>query len=215
MLAHGRDERVVGYEAVAGDEPGGPQHPQRIVGERDLRRQWRPEDPGGQVGHASVGIDQLRRLTGRARDAERHGVDREVAAGEVGLHLVGEGHVGLARVGRVGLGAVGGDLEHRAVLLQPDGAEAGSLVPDGVGPPGDERGGLLGPGVGGEVDVGREGPTEHRVAHDPAHQVEAVAGRVEALRQRAHLVEDRGAGAPGSPRKATRCPRPGGNRKSG
>ena len=32
--------------------------------------------------------------------------------GEVGLHLVGEGHLGLAGVGRVGLGPVGGDLEH-------------------------------------------------------------------------------------------------------
>ena len=72
--------------------------------------------------------------------------------------------------------------------------------------PGHELGGLLGAGVGGEVDVGGERAAEHRVADDPADEVEAVAGRVEALRQRAHLVEDRGAAAPGSPRKATRCP---------
>ena len=132
------------------------------------------------------------RLTGRARDAERHGVDGEVAAGEVGLDLVGEGHVGLARVGRVGLGAVGGDLEHRAALLQPDRAEAGALVPDRVGPAG-RRARWCCSGrasVVRSMSVG-EGPAEHRVAHDPADQVEAVAGRVEALRQRAHLVEDR------------------------
>ena len=36
---------------------------------------------------------------GGAGDPQRHGVDGEVAAGQVGLDVVGEGHVGLAGVG--------------------------------------------------------------------------------------------------------------------
>ena len=147
--------------------------------------------PAARSADAAERVDELRRLALGAGDAQRHRVHGEVAAGEVGLDLVGEGHVGLARVGRVGLGAVGGDLEHRVALLQADRAEPGALVPHRVGPAGHELGGALGAGVGGEVDVGGERPAEHGVADDAAHEVEAVTGRVEPLRQRAHLVEDR------------------------
>ena len=124
-----------------------------------------------------------------AGDAQRHRVHGEVAAREVLLDRVGEGDVGLPRVGRVRLGAVGGDLEHRVGLLEADRAEPRALVPHRVGPAADQLGGLLGASVGGEVDVGGERPAEHGVADDAADEVEAVPGRVEALRQRAHGIE--------------------------
>ena len=42
---------------------------------------------GGEVGHAAEGVDQLGRLALGAGDPQGHGVDREVAAGQVGLDL--------------------------------------------------------------------------------------------------------------------------------
>ena len=54
----GGDELGHGRQAVAGDEPGRPQHAQRIVVEAHLRRQWRAQRPCRQIGGAAVGIDQ-------------------------------------------------------------------------------------------------------------------------------------------------------------
>ena len=155
---HGRgrgDERGIGREPVAGDEPGGPQHAQRVVGEGLLGRERRAQPAvHEQVGHAVEGIDERRRVAvGVGEQLERHGVDGEVAAGEVGLDGVGEDDLGLAGVRRVGLGPVGGDLEHAAVALDADGAEAGALVPHRVGPAGDDRAWSARAGVGGEVEV--------------------------------------------------------------
>src|SRR3546814_5362674 len=74
--------------------------------------------------------------------------------------------------------------------LQPDGAEARSLVPHGVRPALGQGGGDVGDRVGREVDVAtREGSTEHEVAHDATDEVQAVARLVEAGRQGPHDFE--------------------------
>ena len=52
--------------------------------------------------------------------------------------------LGLARVGPVGLGPVGGDLDGLSLLADTDGAEPLALEPDGVGPPGHELLDLVG-----------------------------------------------------------------------
>ena len=67
QLVHRADQGGVGREAVARDEPGGPQHPQRVVGEGHLRRQRRAQHARGQVGDPAEGIDELRRLVRRRR----------------------------------------------------------------------------------------------------------------------------------------------------
>ena len=88
-----------------------------------------------------------------AGDLERHRVDREVAARQVGLDVGGELDVGLAAVGPVGLGAVGRDLELRARPSGADGAEPLALGPQRVGPRPDDRLDLRRAGIGGQVDV--------------------------------------------------------------
>ena len=55
-----------GTQPVAGDEPGGPQHPQRVVGEGLLGRQRGPQPPGGQVADPVERVDQLRSGSERA-----------------------------------------------------------------------------------------------------------------------------------------------------
>ena len=179
-----------GSEAVAGDEAGRPQHAEGIVGERLVGRQGGAQAMAGQVGESAEGVDEL----GRAARAqlEGHGVDGEVAAGEVGLDRVGEGHLRLAGVGGVGLGPVGGDLVDDAVLLGADGAEAA-----GPGP----RRRRPSPGGSASVASGRasvvksrslgERAAEDGVADAAAHQVQAVAGGREALGEGGGGVEKR------------------------
>ena len=184
--AHGIDEIGVGHELVAGDEPGGPHHPKGIVGEGLLRRQRGPQSPVVQIGCAVERVDELRFGQG-----ERHGVDGEVAPGQVGLDTIGVPHHRLAGVGAVHLGPVGGDLEAPVAAPGADRAEPLALGPGRVGPSGENRLGVVRPGVGGEVDVGPvEVEPEQQVSHDPADEVETVAGRGEPLGQRPRLVQD-------------------------
>ena len=142
------DQLRVRLQVEPGDEAGRPQHPQRVVGEGDLGVERRAQPAGGQVGQPVERVDEL-----QLGQAEGHGVDGEVPAGQVGLDPVAEGHLGLAGVGSVGLGPVGGDLVDLAAPAAADGAEPLALGPDGVGPAGDDRLDVVGPGVGGEVEV--------------------------------------------------------------
>ena len=103
-LDDGGDELGHRRQAVAGDEPGRPQHPQRVVVEADLRRQRRAQRRRGQVGGAAVRVDQ------RGVDAASPGSSSRAIAlivksrrAEVGLDVVGERDVRLARVVGVGL----------------------------------------------------------------------------------------------------------------
>ncbi len=96
--------------------------------------------------------------------------------------------VGLAGVGRVGLGPVGGDLVGALAPLGPDRAEPLALHPHGVGPRTHDGFDGVGVGIGGEVQVlGVAQTVQERVAHDAADQIEAESSRREPLGQRARL----------------------------
>ena len=99
-------------QAVAGDEPGRPQHAQRVVAEADS---------SGRSGVRSACRRRGRRRRRTDRPARASGVSSSAMALTVKSRRdrsasmrVGEHDVGLARVGRVGLGPVGGDLVVRA-----------------------------------------------------------------------------------------------------
>ena len=117
-------ELGVGLERERGDEPGRPHHAQRVVEERHLGLERRPETLGGQVGRPVERVDQL-----RIGETQRHRVDREIPARQVGLDVVGERHLGLAALGPVHLGPERGDLDAGVVLLASDGAEPLALEP--------------------------------------------------------------------------------------
>ena len=128
------DERRVGLEPELRDEARRAQHAQRVVEERHLGRERRAQPPGGEVGRAAEGVDEL-----GLGEPQRHRVDGEVAAREVGLDVVGEHDLGLAALGPVHLGAERGDLDRRAVLATADGAEPLALEPDVIGPRAHDR----------------------------------------------------------------------------
>ncbi len=169
-----------------GHEPGGPQHAQRIVAEGLLRRAGRPQPAGSQVGGAAEGVDEH-----RVGQGERHGVDGEVAAREVGLDHIGEVHLGLARLRQVDVGAVGGDLVVTPAVTAADRAEALPLRPDGLGPAPHQLLDPVGRGVRRQVEVDRRRvPATEEVPDGAAHEIDPVTGRREAGRQRGDLVDD-------------------------
>src|SRR4029077_19266561 len=111
-------------------------------------------------------------------------VDREVAAGEIGLDVLGEGDRRLAVLLGVDVLAEGGDLQSPPVLECADRPELHAHEVLSVRPAAQEPRGLVGGRIGGEVEIGvGTGAPEHEVAHGPAHQIELAAGRVEALAQ--------------------------------
>ena len=79
------EEVRVGLEAVARDETGGPQHPQRVVAEGDVGVERGAQPPGGEVGEAVERVDQ-----GQLGQAQGHGVDGEVPAAQVEGDVVAE-----------------------------------------------------------------------------------------------------------------------------
>ena len=108
-------------------------------------------------------------------DADRHGVRGEIAAHEIVLEAFAEPHVRVARHLVVGVGAERGDLHAIVALADPDRAVFDARVPERVGPSAQQLLHLLGPGVGGEIEVGTQ-PAQQRVAHTAADEVEVVAG---------------------------------------
>src|SRR5690606_13344726 len=84
------------------------------------------------------------------------------------------------RVGVVGVGAVGGDLQVVLTLAGADRAEGPADVPRRVGPPGQHLLDLVGRGGGGEVEVAG-GATQEGVPHRPADEGDLVPGGGEAL----------------------------------
>jgi hypothetical protein len=104
---HGGDRRDVELR----DEAGGPNHPQRVVGEGDLGIERRLERPRRQRARSAVGIDET-----ALRELDGHGVDREVSTAEVGVDVLAERHRGLSILCRVNLFAERGDLDAASVL---------------------------------------------------------------------------------------------------
>ncbi len=172
-----------GLEAELRDEPRGPQHAQRVVGEGLLGRRGRVQRPPRERGEPVVRVDERLR-----RHLHRHGVDREVAAHEVALDGVAERDLGVPADPVVGVGPERGDLTRRAVLGRSHRAELDPGVPHGVGPSRHDALHLLGPRVGGEVQV-RGKAAEQRVPHASPDEVQAVAGSREAGGE---LIGDRG-----------------------
>ena len=109
----GVDQLGVGDQAVAGDEPGGPHHAQRVVGEGLLGRQRGPQ-PARRPGRPTPSNGSIRSRSGRDRAMALTVKSRRDRSASIG---VGEHDVGLAGVGVVGLGPVGGDLERRRTVL--------------------------------------------------------------------------------------------------
>ncbi len=105
---HGRDTELR-------DEPSGPQHPQRVVRERDLGIERGVEALGREILHAFEGVDEL-----TVRQPDGHRVDREVASRQIGLDVLREGDRRLAFVLRIPLLPEGGDLDQGAVAARPD-----------------------------------------------------------------------------------------------
>ena len=102
-------------------------------------------------------------VVGRQRDGHR--VDGEVAAAQVVLEGVAVGHLGLARVVAVDLGAVRRDLDQVLALARADRAERDADLPAGVGPALEQRRAICsGRASVVEVEVRRR-PAEQRVAH--------------------------------------------------
>ena len=181
---HGRHQVGVRSEAVAGDEPGGAQHAQRVVRERHLRLERRAQHSRRQIGHPAVRIDQL-----DVGQPQRHGVDGEVPPGQVLGDVVGVDDVRLARILAVGLGPVGGDLEDRVAQRAP-------IVPKacpGSTPsrPAGEQRMLCSAGRRWEVEVAPGGGApEHQVAAMPRLGRLSFPPAVN-VGERPHVVEDR------------------------
>ena len=184
--AHGHDHVGLGHQVVTGEKAGCSQHAQRVVGERLLGPQRRAQPVGSQVVDAPERVDQA-----RVRERQRHGVDGEVAAGQVFLDGVGKYHVGLARVGAVGLAPVGRDLIAVPALDEADGAEALALGPHRLGPVLDQGACVSRERICREVEVLVQRSSEHGVAHDATNQIELEPGPVEALGQGPHTLQQR------------------------
>ena len=174
IARHRLDDRGVDGEAELRGEPGGPHHPQRVVGERVLRPARRAQHPVREVDDPAVRVLEV-----AARQPHRHRVHREVAAPEVAGEGVAEVDGRLAGVRVVVLGAVRRDLDLPVALAAADRAERAAHVPDRVRPALEQLLGLLGSRGGREVEVVVL-PAEHRVTHRTAHQRQLVTGRDEA-----------------------------------
>ncbi len=186
-LFHRRDDRRIDREAQLRGEAGRPQHAQRVVTERALRRAWRPQDAGGEVVEPAVRVDEgLRRLP--VRQSDGHRVDAEVAPAEVVDQRIAVGDIRVAGTAVVRLGAIGRDLQTEATPQQPDGPERDTGLPPGLRPAGREIEHHVRVCVGREVQVVAE-PAEQGVTHRAADQVEGMTGRREPL---AELARHRG-----------------------
>jgi hypothetical protein len=166
------------------DEPGRAQHAQGVVREGGLGMERCVQDLGRQRLEATVRVEEL-----SLRKPDRHGVDREVSAGQVDQDVLAERDVRLAFVVRVDLLAERGDLDAPAVLLGPHRPKPRTLHVFVVGPATQQACGLVGMRAGGEIDLSVVAPpTQEVVAHGSSHQVQLVSGRAEPLSE---VAQDR------------------------
>ena len=137
-----------GIEFELRGEPRGAEHPQRVVGERDLGIERRVEALGREILHADERIDEL-----TVGQTDRHRVHGEVASRQVGPQVLAERDRRLAVLLRVHLLAERRDLQD---LIRPAGAHRAEPHADQVhalGPPAQDLRGLPREGVGREVEV--------------------------------------------------------------
>ena len=152
-----------------------------------------------QIGLATVGIQQVRcrRIPIGHGQPQGHGVDGEIAPREVGLNGIGKAHFGLARIGRIGLGAVRGDFVGTAIFFGPDGAELFPLGPYDIGPTLQNRFDFIRASIGGGVEIhrlrGERSEFAHeQVAHGSANEIQPFPRCLEFCREGGQFLEDWG-----------------------
>jgi hypothetical protein len=148
------------------------QHPQRVVGERLLRRGRGVEGARGERREPAVRVDEPPLLP---RELHRHRIHGEVAPDEVVLERVAEAHDRVAGHAVVSVGAERRDLHGRAAPAGADRAEGDAGVPYRVRPALDEGADRVGARIGGEVEIGAVA-AEQRVPDAATHEVEPVTG---------------------------------------
>ena len=171
-------------------EPGGTQHPQRVVAEGDLRARRGVEGAGQEVVESAGRIHE--HLLGQA---QRHGVHGEVAAHQVVFEGGAELDHRLAGLSVVDVGPIGGDLHRVPRDARTDRAERPPDVPVGVGDGLHDGEDLVWSSIRGEVEV-VDGATEERVAHRAADEGKLFARRSEG---RGQPVDRGGGGEVGEP----------------
>jgi hypothetical protein len=118
----------------------------------------------------------------RVGQTQRHRVNREVPSGQVRLEALAEKYLRFAAGWVVSVAPVRRDLNDLVTEAGADRAELTPDVPDGIGERFDDRENLVGPGVGGEVEIG-DRTAEEGIPHRAADDRQLVAGRREPLRQ--------------------------------
>ncbi len=139
-----------------------------------------------EIGTTIEGIDEDPR-----RQVDGHGVDGEVATGQIIVDLGGVPNVRFPGVLDVHLTAVGCDLVGTTIVGGADGAEAGTLGPHRIGPGTDDLDHFFRDGIGRAVDIGHvEVAAQDEVPDETTDHVEATARFVEPARERRQQLDD-------------------------
>ena len=174
-VARRAQRRLVDFELELRRETNRAHHPQRVLAESLGGIPDSAHDAPADVILSAVGVEEDVPVR-----VEGHRVHGEVPAPQVFVDIADEVYaVGAARVGVVGLGAVGGHLETLPLVQYRDRAVLGAGGDD----PAKGAHDLLGRGVRGEVKVGRLLP-EDQVSHGAADEVALEAVLVERAHER-------------------------------
>jgi hypothetical protein len=86
---------------------------------------------------------------------------------------------------------VSGDLNTTSTDANADRPEAPPLVPHCVGPSGYEGFDVVGPGVGGEVEIGViVESADDCISYDPTHEIEAETSGMETGSERVRFIDE-------------------------
>ena len=172
-----REDTSLGKKAELCDKTAGPEHAQGIFRKTVRRRSYHTQDMMLKVTLSAIGIGQV------PRKIHRHGIDGEIAAGEILLEARNKAHLGrVASVKIRALRAKRRDLGLRAVQKHGDGpvADAGR---DAVRK---ERHDLLGQGRGGDVPV-MQATAKQTVTHASADIIRLKPGGIQRFQDHIRL----------------------------
>ena len=169
---HGVEGVRLDHESELADEARRSQQAQRIFIEALHRIANRADDALMQIGLPAEGIDQL-----AGEHIHRHGIDGEIAPGEIGDQIGAELHFRVTAFVGIVLGAIGRDFDRDWIVARhrrEDESDGAELRADVVGRrcarPRRERENLLGTGVGGEIEIEVRLEAEQGIAHDAANE---------------------------------------------
>ena len=128
-LRHGGHDVLADVESQLRGEAGRAHDPQGVVVEGLNRGYGGSQNPADEVVEAAARVDQL-----ELGEPNGHGVDGEVAPGEVALEGAAEVDLRLARADLVGVGPIRGRLHSHAVADGSNRAEFPADVPGGGAP---------------------------------------------------------------------------------